>query len=57
MKKNFRKVLTRSLHGGNFSLLWGLSDFCALATAIMSRKAARFAKKRILDKLEVFKTF
>ena len=57
MKKNFRKVLTRSLHGGNFSLLWGLSDFCDLATAIMSRKAARFAKKRILDKLEVFKTF
>jgi hypothetical protein len=28
-----------------------------LARAIMSRKAARFAKKRILDKLEVFKTF
>jgi len=30
MKKDFRKDLLRSLHGGNFFLLWGLSDFCAL---------------------------
>jgi hypothetical protein len=31
MKINFRKVLIRSLHGENFSLLWGLSDFCNLS--------------------------